>query len=123
MKNYKITYSGNSTRFKNTNEIVSAKSQREAVENHYKRVLDDNYFPMGNGVILDCDGEIVAQKDYINFCYDGGYFNAQPVERKRVIDLTGFTREEVKELIDLEGYSLSTYYRAWKRKYLNVTVI
>ena len=41
---------------------------------------------------------------------------------KKIIDITGMTLSEVKELCILEGYNKSTAYRAFKRKTLTVTV-
>ena len=120
MKNYKITYSGNATRFKNTNEIVSAKSQREAVENHYKRVLDDNYFPMGNGVILDCDGEIVAHKDYINFCYDGGYFNAELVVNETEKMFRLMNHDSSHTVPKFDSYTIQEHNEQFDTKYKSV---
>jgi len=80
MKIYKVTYSGNSTRFNNLELTVIAKSEREAVEKIYQRVMDDNYFPQDDGSILDCDGYEVATANDNFIEYDGGYFCAEIVE-------------------------------------------
>lgn len=41
---------------------------------------------------------------------------------KKVIDITGMTRAEVKTLCKAENYTKSTFYKAFKRKTLKVTV-
>ena len=38
------------------------------------------------------------------------------------LDLTGYTRAEVKELAAKMGYSLTTAYRSFKREWMTVTV-
>ncbi len=43
--------------------------------------------------------------------------------RKQIIDLHGMSKSEVKKLVKAEGYSDSTFYKAWKRKTLTVTVV
>ena len=60
MKEYKVTYSGNATRFSNFEDIVWADTEREAVEKVFQRVMDENYFPQEDGSILDCDGNELA---------------------------------------------------------------
>ena len=53
MKTYKVTYSGNASRFRNFSSEVNANSEREAVENVFQQVMDENYFPQEDGSILD----------------------------------------------------------------------
>lgn len=78
---FKVTYSGNSTRFTNFEEIVNAKSQREAVERVYSEYLNENYFPQDDGSVKDCDGHTIADNaDDIYFEYDGGYFYAEEID-------------------------------------------
>lgn len=79
MKTYKVTYSGNSSRFKGFETEVSATSEREAVENVYKEKLDNNYFPQNDGSIKDADGEIIARPDSDSIDYDGGNFFAEEI--------------------------------------------
>ena len=79
MKTYKVTYEGNSTRFKNFAEEVSAESERKAVEKVYQRYLDSNYFPQDDGSIKDCDGNEIARCIDQFIEYDGGYFVAEEV--------------------------------------------
>ena len=76
MKTYKVTYSGNSSRFRNFQSEVNANSEREAVEKVYQQVMDVNYFPQEDGSILDCDGNEVATATDTVIEYDGGYFSA-----------------------------------------------
>lgn len=79
MKTYKVTYAGNSSRFKKFTSEVNANSEREAVEKVFERVMPENYFPQDDGSVLDCDGhEVAAPTDnYIE--YDGGCFEAEIV--------------------------------------------
>ncbi len=74
MKIYKVIYTGNSTRFRNFEEEVSAESEREAVEGIYQKYLDSNYFPQDDGSIKDCDGDTIASPDGNYIDYDGGCF-------------------------------------------------
>ena len=76
---YKVTYSGNSTRFKNFESEVNANSEREAVEKVYQQVMDENYFPQEDGNILDCDGNEVATANDTVIEYDGGCFSAEEI--------------------------------------------
>lgn len=80
MAKYVVFYKGNSTRFKKFSQEIEASSEREASEYIYKELLDENYFPQGNQIVLDCDGnEIATAKDnYIE--YDGGGFFAELIE-------------------------------------------
>jgi len=41
---------------------------------------------------------------------------------KKLIDVSGMTKEEVKELVKLEGYHPNSFYRIWKTKSMKVTV-
>jgi len=80
MKEYKVTYSGNATRFSKFEDIVWADSEREAVEKVYQQVMDENYFPQEDGSILDCDGNTIASADDTTIEYDGGCFSAEEIE-------------------------------------------
>lgn len=80
MKTYKVTYSGNATRFQNFENIINADSARDAVEDTYALYCDQNYFPQEDGSVLDCDGNEVASATDEAFFYDGGYFSAEEIE-------------------------------------------
>ena len=80
MKQYKVTYSGNATRFKNFEDIVLADTEREAVEDVYGSYLDSNYFPQEDGSIKDCDGNTIAEATDDTIEYDGGCFSAEEIE-------------------------------------------
>jgi len=80
MKTYKVTYSGNSSRFRNFSSEVNANSEREAVENVFQQVMDENYFPQEDGSILDCDGHELATPTDTTIDYDGGCFSAEEIE-------------------------------------------
>lgn len=79
MKNYKVTYSGQSRKFKNFETNIHAESERQAVENVYKYCLDENYFPEEDGTIKDCDGHIIAKPTDVVIEYHGGFFNANEI--------------------------------------------
>jgi hypothetical protein len=80
MKTFKVSYSGNASRFKNFESTVNAVSEREAVESVYQSVMDENYFPQDDGSIKDCDGHEIAASDDSVIEYDGGYFVAEEIE-------------------------------------------
>jgi len=80
METYKVTYSGNASRFVNFEMSINAISEREAVEDVYRQCLDENYFPQENGSIKDCDGRTVADPDSDSIEYDGGCFSAEIIE-------------------------------------------
>lgn len=80
MKTYKVTYSGNSTRFRNFESEINASSEREAVENIFQQVLCENYFPQGDGTILDCQGNELATSTDNIIEYDGGCFSAECID-------------------------------------------
>ena len=40
---------------------------------------------------------------------------------KTIIDIAGMTREEVKNLVKLEGYNPNSFYKIWKNKTMKVT--
>jgi len=80
METYKVTYSGNASRFRNFESEVNANSEREAVEKVYQQVMDENYFPQEDGSILDCDGNEVATANDTVIEYDGGGFSAEIIE-------------------------------------------
>lgn len=79
MNTYKVTYNGNSTRFKNFQIEINANSDREAIEEIYSQYLDDKYFPQEDGSIKDSDGDIIANVDDNTIEYDGGYFSAEMI--------------------------------------------
>lgn len=83
METYKVTYSGNASRFKNFEREVNAKSEREAVEKIYNEYLDQDYFPQEDGSIRDCDGNEIATASSNIIEYDGGYFSAEIVENEK----------------------------------------
>lgn len=79
MRNYKVTYQGNASKFKGFSNSVLASSEREAVETVYQKVLDTNYFPQDDGSILDCDGNEIATPTDNIIEYDGGAFAAREI--------------------------------------------
>jgi hypothetical protein len=82
MKEYRVTYSGNATRFKKFEDIVSADTEREAVEDVYGSYLDSNYFPQEDGSVKDCDGNTIAEAADDTIEYDGGCFSAEEIEEE-----------------------------------------
>jgi len=79
-KMYKVTYKGNSTRFKDFEQIVVTPSERMAVEKVYFKHCDENYFPDHDGNIFDCDGNNIATPESNTIDYDGGYFIAELID-------------------------------------------
>lgn len=79
MTKYEVRYQGNSTRFKNFHYETFAHSEREAVEDIYKIMLDKDYFPDDQGNIFDVDQNLVADKSSLIISYDNGYFFATPI--------------------------------------------
>jgi len=77
MSLYKVTYKGNSTRFKDFIQFVVAPTERMAVESVCLQHLDDDYFPDHDGNVFDCDGNTVATPESKTIEYDGGYFIAE----------------------------------------------
>lgn len=77
MNTYKVTYTGNATRYRNFEMKVNANSEREAVEDVYGQIMSDNFFPQRDGSIKDCDGHTIAYADDDVIEYDGGYFSAE----------------------------------------------
>jgi hypothetical protein len=77
MKNYKVTYSGNASRFRDFATEVNANSEREAVEGVFEQIMNENYFPKEDGSILDCDGHELATATDTTIDYDGGCFYAE----------------------------------------------
>lgn len=77
MKTYKVTYTGNSSRFKGREFEVNAETAREAVEDVYAQYCDQNYFPQEDESIIDCDGHIIAESGDDQIEFDGGYFIAE----------------------------------------------
>lgn len=80
MKTYLVTYSGNSTKFRNLEVEVNADSERDAAEKVYGDYLDENYFPQDDGSVKDCSGNVIAEADDTHIEYDGGYFAAEEIE-------------------------------------------
>jgi hypothetical protein len=80
MKTYKVSYSGNASKFRNFSSDVNANSKREAVENVFQQVMDENYFPQNDGSILDCNGNELATSTDDIIDYDGGCFSAKEIE-------------------------------------------
>ena len=81
MNIYLVTYSGNSSRFKDFSFEVLSSSRRKAVEIAYQKIMDDNFFPKEDGTIEDCDGYIIAEKNDDLIKYDGGFFSAELIDR------------------------------------------
>ena len=79
MKNYKVSYNGNSSRFTDFNEEIFANSEREAVIGVYRDWMDGNYFPQEDGTIEDCDGHEIASATSDSIEYDGGCFFAEEI--------------------------------------------
>jgi hypothetical protein len=77
MKTYKVCYSGNASKFKNFETTVNANSEREAVEDVYQQIMDENYFPQEDGSIKDCDCHEIATATDVTIDYDGGCFFAE----------------------------------------------
>ena len=42
-------------------------------------------------------------------------------ERKTFVDISGMSKEEVENLVKLEGYHKNSFYRIWKTKTMKVT--
>ena len=82
MKTYKVTYSGNASRFRNFSSEVNANSEREAVETVFLLLMDEKYFPQEDGSILDCDGHELATATDDTIDYDGGCFYAEEIEEE-----------------------------------------
>jgi hypothetical protein len=80
MKTYKVTYSGNSRRYKNFSREVDANSKREAVEIVYERCFEPEYYPQEDGSILDWNGKTIAKAGDDAIEYDGGWFSAEEIE-------------------------------------------
>lgn len=84
MKTYKINYSGNSSflkrRIENSDTLINAESERQAVEEFYQSYFDQDYFPQDDGSIFDCDGNMIAEATDDVIWYDGGYISAEEVE-------------------------------------------
>lgn len=77
MKTYKVTYGGNSSRFKGFSTEVNANTAREAVIKVVEKRLD--IFHQEDGSITDCDNYTVMESDCDYLFYDGGYFEAEEV--------------------------------------------
>jgi len=105
MKTFRVIYLGNASRFRNFKEEVQAESIRMAVEMVYASRLDEDYFPEDDGVIKDCDGNIIANSGEDRIWYDGGYFSAEEVlykiqdrEAGNIIE-TGLTYTEAQKTL------------------------
>ncbi len=78
MNTYKVTYTGNSTYYNGFENLLNSKSEREAVELTFSKVMPQNYFPQDDGSVKDCDGHTIAEDaNDAYFEYDGGYFSAE----------------------------------------------
>ena len=77
MNTFKITYTGNDSRFKNLCIEQDANTACEAVIEFFSERLSDRYFPQDDGSIKDADGMTISEsnQDYIK--HDGGYFEAE----------------------------------------------
>lgn len=124
MKTYKVSYSGNSTKFNSYGSlmIVYANSEREAVENLYRDYLDTNYFPQEDGSIQDCDGYTIAGPDDVCIEYDGGYLTAEEETFDVIFDDDDFSDEkgfalsykECKQYIDTYNGTNESYFADYK---------
>jgi hypothetical protein len=76
MNTYKITYTGNDSRFQNLCIEQNANNAREAVIKFFSERINDRYFPQDDGSIKDANGMTICEtnQDYIK--HDGGYFEA-----------------------------------------------
>ena len=120
MKTYEVSYLGNSSKFEGFTSVVNAESKREAVENVYQTIMDENYFPQEDGTILDCTGCEIADvtDEYIE--YDGGYFSAEELQDKTEIDhkVDGYDYATISEsneswFVDLGlGLGEAEYYKS-----------
>ena len=79
MKTFKVTYTGNCFKLRNFEAIINAPNERQAVEKAYSERMDYNYFPQENGLIKDCDGNVIALPDHNSISFDGGYFIAEEI--------------------------------------------
>jgi hypothetical protein len=77
MKTYKVIYSGNSRKYANFEQSVSANSEREAVVKVYSSLRNNNYFPQEDGSIQDLDGDVIASPESASIDFDGGCFSAE----------------------------------------------
>jgi hypothetical protein len=79
---YNVFYYGTSSNFRNFETKVEAKNAREAVIKVYSSYMDSNFFPLKNGDILDCEGNLIADKHDVTIAYDGGYFYAMELNKE-----------------------------------------
>jgi len=77
MTTFKITYTGNDSRFKNLCIEQVADTAREALIEFYAQYLPERYFPQNDGSIKDANGMTICEsnQDYIR--HDGGYFEIE----------------------------------------------
>ena len=109
MNTYKVTYSGNATRFRNFESTVNADSEREAVENVYQQIMDENYFPQEDGSIKDCDGHTIAEGDDDCIEYDGGSFSAEIEEEDEEVEIIECEDGTFNATIDGKDYNYDNY--------------
>ena len=76
MTTFKITYTGNDSRFKNLSTTQDANTAREALVQFFAEYLPERYFPQNDGSIKDANGMTICEsnQDYIK--HDCGYFEA-----------------------------------------------
>lgn len=88
-KIYAVMYIGKAKRYHDLNEEIAAYSKRHAVEKIYSKMRNEDYFPeddlLWGGIVRDCDGNIIADKNDEMIGYDGGYFFAEPVIQKIIV--------------------------------------
>jgi len=129
MKTYTVKYTGNSSRFKNFEDEILAKSQREAVEHVYQKFMDDNYFPQEDGSILDCDGEEIATPTDETIDYDGGHFYAEIAQTYDVhfnsetdSNSKGFkeTLDYCKDYIEANNGTNESYFEDYKNGIVSI---
>jgi hypothetical protein len=79
MRNYKVAYKGNATKFKGFEKVIAASSKRDAVEKVYSKFCSDDYWTDGEGNIFDVDTNLVAGPNDDTIEYDGGQFVAEEI--------------------------------------------
>jgi hypothetical protein len=78
---YSVMYFGNAKIYQDLCEEVAAYSKRHAVEKVYSKMRNEDYFPqedfLWEGLVKDCDGNVIAEVGSESIEYDGGYFYAE----------------------------------------------
>jgi len=77
MNTYKITYTGNDSRFKNLSITQVADTAREALIEFYAQYLPERYFPQDDGSIKDANGMTIYEANAYYIKHDGGYFEIE----------------------------------------------